>query len=130
MAEVSERKAPASRFYMVSHQGDWARIWVTDDGSIVILSSYGAFGYWFTHPGCEIRRFLSGSGPDYLAGKFAGHGGKIAQREAKGFLKKLWPLFVEQLTTELSAEASMTDHATMLADLDGRIAKYEESDDG
>lgn len=61
-----------TRFYQVqleSRRNEWARIWVTDDGCISILSDYGNFGYWFGSPGCEFRKFLTGCGPDYLMSK-------------------------------------------------------------
>ena len=64
--------SPKTRFYQVRvpNRSEWARIWITDDGCISILSDYGDFGYWFGSPGCEFRRFLTGCGPDYLMSKF------------------------------------------------------------
>ncbi len=63
-----------TRSYQVRVQGrgsEWARIWITDDGCISIVSDYGNFGYWFGGPGCEFRKFLTRCGDDYLANKFA-----------------------------------------------------------
>ncbi len=63
-----------TRSYQVRVQGrgsEWARIWITDDGCISIVSDYGNFGYWFGAPACEFRMFLMGCGDDYLARKFA-----------------------------------------------------------
>jgi hypothetical protein len=64
--------SPKTRFYQVRvpKRSEWARIWITDDGCISILSDYGDFGYWFGSPGCEFRRFLTRCGPDYLMSKF------------------------------------------------------------
>jgi hypothetical protein len=64
---------PITRFYQVrvAKGHEWARIWITSDGCISIISDYGDFGYWFGSPGCEFRRFLTGCGDDYLANKFS-----------------------------------------------------------
>ncbi len=64
---------PKTRFYQVRvpNRSEWARIWVTDDGCISVMSDYGDFGYWFGSPGCEFRRFLTGCGDDYLLNKFS-----------------------------------------------------------
>lgn len=65
---------PTSRFYQVhvaAPHTEWARIWITDDGSISILSDYGNYGYWFGSPAREFRSFLVGCGDDYLINKFA-----------------------------------------------------------
>jgi len=64
---------PTTRFYEVKPgKSGWARIWLTDDGCISILSDWGNYGYWFGSPGCEFRLFLTGCDDDYLGNKFAG----------------------------------------------------------
>ncbi len=50
----------------------WGRFFLTTDGTLGIVSDYGNYGYWWTHPGCEIRQFLIGCEPDYIIGKLAG----------------------------------------------------------
>lgn len=69
------KRNPKTRFYQVrvadGRGSEWARIWITDDGCISIVSDYGNFGYWFGAPGGEFRRFLTGCGDDYLMNKFA-----------------------------------------------------------
>ncbi len=63
---------PLTRFYEVKPgKSGWARIWITDDGCISIMSDWGNFGYWFGAPGCEFRKFLTGCDDDYLGNKFA-----------------------------------------------------------
>lgn len=50
----------------------WGRFFLTSDGSLTIQSDYGNYAYWWTHPGCEIRRFLCRDGEDdYIANKFS-----------------------------------------------------------
>jgi hypothetical protein len=63
---------PITRFYQVRvpNGHEWARIWITSDGCISILSDYGNYGYWFGSPGCEFRRFLTRCDDDYLGRKF------------------------------------------------------------
>lgn len=63
---------PTTRFYQVRGEyRTWARIWITQDGCISVLSDYGNFGYWFGSPGCEFRKFLTGVCEwDYLVRKF------------------------------------------------------------
>ncbi len=64
---------PITRFYEVKPgKSGWARIWITDDGCISIMSDWGNYGYWFGSPGCEFRLFLTGCDDDYLGNKFAG----------------------------------------------------------
>ena len=65
-------RKPKTRFYQVrvAKGMEWARIWITDDGCISVMSDYGDFGYWFGSPGCEFRKFLTGCGDDYLMNKF------------------------------------------------------------
>jgi hypothetical protein len=63
---------PITRFYEVKPKSGWARIWITDDGCISIMSDWGNYGYWFGAPGCEFRVFLVGRDDDYLGNKFAG----------------------------------------------------------
>lgn len=66
-------RLPETRFYQVRKERlAWARIWITTDGCISIISDYGDFGYWFGSPGCEFRRFLTGCGDSYLMNKFSG----------------------------------------------------------
>ncbi len=68
------KRKPKTRFYQVrvdpSQGMEWARIWITDDGCISILSDWGNFGYWFGSPGCEFRKFLTGCDDGYLSNKF------------------------------------------------------------
>jgi len=67
------RTLPTTRFYQIKPaKAGWARIWITDDGSISILSDWGNFGYWFGAPGCEFRKFLTRCDDDYLGNKFGG----------------------------------------------------------
>jgi len=64
---------PTTRFYEVKPgKSGWARIWLTDDGCISIMSDYGNYGYWFGAPGSEFRKFLTGCDDSYLGNKFAG----------------------------------------------------------
>ncbi len=64
---------PITRFYEVKPgKSGWARIWITDDGCISIMSDWGNYGYWFGAPGCEFRLFLTGCDGDYLGNKFCG----------------------------------------------------------
>lgn len=64
---------PKTRFYqMRAHDNfGWARIWVTDDGWISIMSDYGNYGHIFDAPGCEFRRFLSNAYEGYITDKLA-----------------------------------------------------------
>lgn len=66
------KRKPKTRFYQVRVEKgtEWARIWITDDGCISIVSDYGNFGYWFGSPGCEFRKFLTGCDDSYLSNKF------------------------------------------------------------
>jgi hypothetical protein len=68
-------KTPVTRFYQVRVAPphiEWARIWITDDGCISILSDYGNYGYWFGGlPECGMRAFLVQAGDDYLINKFS-----------------------------------------------------------
>ncbi len=64
---------PTTRYYEIKPgKTGWARIWLTDDGCISIMSDWGNYGYWFGAPGCEFRLFLTGCDDDYLGNKFAG----------------------------------------------------------
>ena len=70
---MASKTNPLTRFYQVKPgQNGWARIWITDDGCISILSDWGNYGYWFGSPGCEFRQFLIGCDADYLGNKFGG----------------------------------------------------------
>lgn len=62
---------PTTRFYRVRNKTAWARIWITDDGCFTCLSDYGDYGHWWTHPGCEFRKFLCKVELDYLIGKLS-----------------------------------------------------------
>jgi len=63
---------PVTRFYEVKPgKSGWARIWITDDGCISVMSDWGNYGYWFGSPGCEFRLFLTGCDDDYIGNKFA-----------------------------------------------------------
>ncbi len=68
------RMPTSTRFYQVRPPNStlWARIWITDDGCISILSDHGNYGYWFGQPGCEFRKFLCECDDDYLGKKFSG----------------------------------------------------------
>lgn len=65
--------SPTTRFYQVKpldRRWGWGgRFWLTDDGCLSIFSDWGNYGYWWTHPGCEIREFLCGIDECYLLGK-------------------------------------------------------------
>ncbi len=67
------RSLPKTRFYQVRPKNDlgWARLWITSDGCISVVSDYGNFGYWFGAPGCEFRQFLTQCDDDYLMNKFS-----------------------------------------------------------
>jgi len=71
--ELGATVSPPTRVYHVrgTHH-TWARIWVTDDGCITTISDHGNYGYWFTHPGCEFRKFLCEVDDDYITRKLAG----------------------------------------------------------
>ncbi len=70
---MSRSTNPTTRFYEVKPgKSGWARVWITDDGCISIMSDGGNYGYWFGAPGCEFRKFLMGCDDDYLGNKFAG----------------------------------------------------------
>ncbi len=76
-------RVPVSRLYQVrAGLFGWARIWVTDDGSISILSDYGNYGYWFGAPGKEFRAFLIGAGKDYLVNKFTSGSPEVIDADA------------------------------------------------
>jgi hypothetical protein len=63
-----------TRFYQVRvpKRSEWARIWITEDGCVSILSDYGNYGYWFGGlPECGMRAFLVRCGDDYLSAKFS-----------------------------------------------------------
>jgi hypothetical protein len=70
---VSSTKPVLTRFYHVrpfARGWGWgARIWLTDDGCLSIYSDRGSYGYWWSHPGCEIREFLCTIDNDYLLSK-------------------------------------------------------------
>lgn len=69
--------APVTRYYQVRRPGHWwARFWVTSDGCVSIMSDWGNWGYWWTHPGCELRQFLCRIDDSYLLGKLC-----MGQRE-------------------------------------------------
>ena len=68
---MARKQNPITRFYEIRPKSGWARIWLTDDGCISIISDHGTFGYWFGSPGCEFREFLLDCGDDYLGGKFS-----------------------------------------------------------
>lgn len=70
---MARKPNPITRFYEVNAgKPGWARIWITDDGCISVMSDYGNYGYWFGDPGCEFRLFLTHCDDDYLGNKFAG----------------------------------------------------------
>lgn len=68
-----------TRFYQVRPlQRGWGwggRFWLTSDGCLSIYSDWGNYGYWWTHPGCEIREFLCRIDDDYLLGKLCSGSG-------------------------------------------------------
>jgi hypothetical protein len=78
---------PVTRFYQVRvapPRIEWARIWITDDGCISILSDYGNYGYWFGGlPECGMRQFLAHAGDDYLLGKFSGGKRELDEKATK-----------------------------------------------
>lgn len=68
--------APITRYYFVRNkQGpfgeEWARIWITDDGCFTTISDYGNWGYWWSCPGCEFRKFLCRCDEGYLSSKLS-----------------------------------------------------------
>ena len=62
---------PQTRSYTVRRGLEWARIWITDDGCFTTLSDHGNFGYWWSCPGCEFRKFLCEMDDYYLSRKLA-----------------------------------------------------------
>jgi|GEM_PF-2930322 hypothetical protein len=83
---------PTTRFYQVravEHRSEWARIWITDDGCISILSDYGNYGYWFGAPGGEFRRFLTNCGDDYITNKLSEGRRNLDQRATELNAKRL-----------------------------------------
>ncbi len=90
-------KLPVTRFYQVRVAPpniEWARIWITDDGCISILSDYGNYGYWFGGlPPCGMRAFLVGCGDDYLVNKFSAGEREVDHKATeKAIQKEIWEL--------------------------------------
>jgi hypothetical protein len=70
---MARKQNPTTRLYQVKPgKSGWARIWITDDGCISIMSDWGDYGYWFGDPAMEFRAFLLQCDDDYLGNKFAG----------------------------------------------------------
>lgn len=70
---MARKQNPQTRFYEIKPgKSGWARVWITDDGCISIMSDYGNYGYWFGAPEAEFRAFLLECDDSYLGNKFAG----------------------------------------------------------
>jgi hypothetical protein len=82
---------PVTRFYQVRVEKghEWARIWITNDGCISIISDYGNFGYWFGSPGCEFRKFLTRCGDDYIQNKLSMGEEQLDQQATERAAKRL-----------------------------------------
>jgi len=66
------KQNPLTRFYEIKPgRSGWARIWITDDGCITIMSDWGNYGYWFGDPAMEFRAFLLECDNEYLGNKLA-----------------------------------------------------------
>lgn len=82
-----------TRFYRIRVPGrwGWARIWITNDYSISVLSDFGNFGYWWAPEAQEFRRFLirisSDSYEGYLYNKFTS--GRRTVCDADASLKRI-----------------------------------------
>src|SRR5882672_691202 len=93
---MARLKNPTTRFYeFFKPNSNWARMWITDDGCISIMSDWGNYGYWFGAPAKEFRAFLLGCDDDYLGNKFAagkkefdGEGTADAAREHICYLRR------------------------------------------
>lgn len=85
------KQNPLTRFYEIKPgRSGWARIWITDDGCITIMSDWGNYGYWFGDPAMEFRAFLLGCDNDYLGRKFsAGETELDADATARGIKERI-----------------------------------------
>lgn len=66
-------KEPTNYFYQVRRsQWGWARLWITSDWCLTIMSDWGSFSYWWSPDPYDFREFLcSRDDTDYLANKFS-----------------------------------------------------------
>ena len=65
--------AVVTRFYQVRfRQWGWARLWITDDWCLTIMSDWGNFAYWWHPDPYDFREFLCHREDDYLANKLSG----------------------------------------------------------
>lgn len=70
---MARKPIPQTSFYQINPgKSHWARIWLTDDGCLSIMSDFGCFSYWWGDPGCEFREFLTKCDNEYLSGKLGG----------------------------------------------------------
>lgn len=83
---MSKPKPKTSLYTIKPGQSGWARIWITDDGSFTTISDYGNYGYWWSHPGCEFRKFLCDCDKHYLTTKL--NGGR-SEYDEEGTLKNV-----------------------------------------
>lgn len=131
-------KIPVTRFYQVRVAPphiEWARIWITDDGCISILSDYGNYGYWFGGlPPCGMRAFLVGCGDDYLSNKFSA-GEREVDHEAteKAIRKEIHELSLAGAfgIVEMEAEEELISSVDWSSELEqwdwARASKIEEA---
>ena len=72
-------KETADLYRIHTERGEWAHIFLTegrrkDDGNywgtISVVSSYGEYGFIWSHMGCPLRVFLKNLTFDYAMGKF------------------------------------------------------------
>lgn len=91
--------------------GGWAKVSISDDGTVGIVSDYGNWGYVWTHHGCEsIKHFLVSIDSWYAWNKFSGKT-KLNSHKTIAAMKK-----------EINSENDPDKVQTMLSylgDLDG-----------
>lgn len=81
--------AVVTRFYQVRfRQWGWARLWITDDWCLTIMSDWGSYSYWWSPEKSDFRRFLCGRDDDYLMNKFAGGRSEIDSDATERWVKE------------------------------------------
>ncbi len=111
---------PTTRFYEVKPgQSGWARIWITDDGCISIMSDWGNYGYWFGAPAVEFRLFLTGCDDDYLGNKFAGGKKDFDGQETADAVREL--ILRHRREKRLSAEDARREWDSLDSDFGSEI---------